>query len=66
MFKGDAVKEGATAEVNELTATALVHGEEEGAVGGNGDARDVGGGLDREGGGFGLEEVSDGYSVTDG
>lgn len=66
MLEGDAVKEGAAAEVDELAAVSVVDGKEEGAIGGDGDAGDVGGGLDREGCGFGLVEVGDRNSVTDG
>ena len=55
----------ASAEVDEEAAVAVVDGEEEGGVGGDGDAGDVRGGLEGERGGFGLEEVGDGYAVTD-
>lgn len=66
VLEGDAVEEGAAAEVDELAAIAVVDGEEERAVGGDGDAADVGGGLDGEGCGLRFAEVCDGNSVTDG
>lgn len=65
MLEGDAVEEGAAAEVDEEAAVAVVDGEEEQAVRGDGDTGHVGGGLDWESGGFGFEKVGDGDAVTD-
>jgi hypothetical protein len=48
-----------------VAAVVLVDCEEESAIGGGGDAADVGWGLEWKGYGLGFEEVGDGDSVTD-
>lgn len=56
-LEGDAVEDGAAAEVGVERVALLVAGEEEVARGGGGEAGDVGGGLEGEGEGGGGGEV---------
>lgn len=65
-LEGDPVEDGAAAEVGVERAAGVVDGEEEVARGGDGEAGDVGGGLEgeREGGGGG--EVGGRDAVADG
>jgi hypothetical protein len=64
-FEGDAVEDGAAAEVGVERAALFVGGEEEVPGGGGGEAGDVGGGLEGEGEGGGGGEVGGGDAVTD-
>lgn len=48
MFERDTMKKSTAAEVDEEAAIIFINGEEEGAVRGDGDTGDVGGGLNRE------------------
>lgn len=66
MFERYTMEKSAAAEVDEEAAIIFVDGKEEGAIGGDGDAGDVGGGLNRESCGLGFAEVGDGDTVADG
>lgn len=65
-LEGHPVENGAAAEVNEAGAGGVIDGEEEVAVRGDGDAGDVGGGLERERYGLGLGKIGGSDAVADG
>jgi len=66
VFERDTMEKSAAAEVDEEAAIIFVDSEKEGAVRGDGDAGDVGGGLNRESCGLRFAEVGDGDTVADG
>ena len=66
LLEGDAMENGTAAEVDEEAAGVLVDGQEEDAVGGGGDAGNVGGRLEWEGCGLRLQEVGHGDAIADG
>jgi len=66
VFECDTMEKSSAAEVDEEAAIIFVDGEEEGSVRGDGDAGDIGGGLNRESCGLGFAEVGDGDTVADG